>query len=305
MTRFSDLLAEIRGEGECIQLIEKLLMIKQGAKYGQVVFLSGGAASGKGFAGKTFMEQDKFKVRDVDEIKRLVLKVNDIKKKFPEVSGMDLRKAEDVGNLHMFVKRKGFNDKSLELLLSDLKQGHLPNIMFDITGKHVSDITQYLPMLHEVGYDQKNIHLVWILSDYKVAYKANQERSRVVPEDILIQTHVGAAKTMQSIIDREKLPRGMDGSFHVILNNRENTKFYQVGDVVRGKVITSIPLTKGGHPINVKDFDYITLKREGKPFRKATEWSGDFRQKLADAINANAPKDIEDGERGIKSVKGG
>ena len=34
--------------------------------------------------------------------------------------------------------------------------------------------------LINAGYDAKNIHLVWVLTDYKQAAKANKERDRVV-----------------------------------------------------------------------------------------------------------------------------
>ena len=51
-------------------LTEKLIMFNQGKRYGQIVFMAGGAGSGKGFASKNFMEVDKFKVRDVDEWKK-------------------------------------------------------------------------------------------------------------------------------------------------------------------------------------------------------------------------------------------
>ena len=57
-----------------VQLDEKLILISNGKKYGQIVFLVGGAGSGKGFALKNFLEGEKFKVRDVDEWKRLLLK---------------------------------------------------------------------------------------------------------------------------------------------------------------------------------------------------------------------------------------
>ena len=50
-------------------LTEKLILISNGKKYGQIVFLVGGAGSGKGFALANFMEKEKFKVRDVDEWK--------------------------------------------------------------------------------------------------------------------------------------------------------------------------------------------------------------------------------------------
>ena len=51
-------------------LTEKQIIIGKGAKYGQVVFLAGGAGSGKGFATTHFLEGTKFKIRDVDEWKR-------------------------------------------------------------------------------------------------------------------------------------------------------------------------------------------------------------------------------------------
>ena len=54
-------------------LYEKLIMFRGGAKYGQVAFTSGGAGSGKGFAIQNFMESEKFKIRDVDELKKAFL----------------------------------------------------------------------------------------------------------------------------------------------------------------------------------------------------------------------------------------
>ena len=48
-------------------LEEKLILYQQGKRYGQIVFLAGGAGSGKGFAIKNFMEGEKFKIREVDE----------------------------------------------------------------------------------------------------------------------------------------------------------------------------------------------------------------------------------------------
>ena len=42
-------------------LTEKLIVVGKGAKYGQIVFLAGGAGSGKGFAISNFLEGSKFK----------------------------------------------------------------------------------------------------------------------------------------------------------------------------------------------------------------------------------------------------
>jgi hypothetical protein len=280
------------------QLDEKLIMYNQGKRYGQVVFLAGGAASGKGFAQKNFMESDKFKVFDVDELKKLFIKVRDLK--------MNLKNPQDVFDLHMMVKKSGVKDKRLLALSQSLSQAgdtsRLPNLMFDVTLKEVEDIKEMMPMLKALGYDSKNIHVTWVLADYYVAVKANQERPRVVPDDILLQTHVGATKTMSEII-KGQLPSGVDGGVYVILNNRDNTIPYVSrskeeieGDNKRKKLgdDDTKPLKTGGSmgkekekTIIVKDFTYVTLKKPGKGFEKDSS----IQKQVFNWIKDNVPRD--------------
>jgi len=280
------------------QLNEKLILYSNGAKYGQVVFLAGGAGSGKGFAQKNFMEVGKFKVFDVDELKKLFIKVRDLK--------MNLRNPQDVFNLHMMVKKSGVKDARLNLLARSLSDSSnkntLPNLMFDVTLKEIEDIKEIMPMLNALGYESKNIHVTWVLTDYYVAVKANQERDRVVPDDILLQTHVGASKTMSEII-KGQLPSGVDGGVYVILNNRKNTIPYVSrskeeikGDNKRKKLgdDDTKPLKTGGSigkenekTIIVKDFTYVTLKKPGKGFEKESS----IQAQVFSWIKDNVPKD--------------
>ena len=257
------------------QLEEKLIMYNQGKRYGQVVFLAGGAGSGKGFAQSNFMEADKFKVFDVDELKKLFIKVRDLK--------MDLRNPDDVAALHQMVKDSGVRDSALISLARSVSQSKttdtLPNLMFDVTLKEIEDIKEMMPMLNALGYDAKNIHVTWVLADYYVAVKANQERDRVVPDDILLKTHVGASKTMTEII-KGKLPRGVNGEVRVILNNRENTIPYTDAD---GNVIKG----SGSKKMIVKDFTYVTLKKSGKSFMKDAA----VQKQVFSWIKNNVPKD--------------
>ena len=58
------------------QLDEKLILYNNGKKYGQIVFLAGGAGSGKGFARQRFISAESFKVRDVDELKMQFMKMD-------------------------------------------------------------------------------------------------------------------------------------------------------------------------------------------------------------------------------------
>ena len=249
MLTFSQFLAEK-------YLEEKLIMYNQGKRYGQIVFLAGGAGSGKGFAIKNFMEGEKFKIRDVDEWKKAFMKLADTKKQFPEIKGLNLKNSKDVIKLHQFVKDKGIKEKSLDLLLRDVNARHAPNVIFDITMKDTSNINAVIPKLLEVGYDPKNIHLTWVLTNYYIAIENNQKRTRTVPEDIMLLSHEGAATSMYDVI-KGKIPRGLNGGVRVILNNRNNTIPWLDPDT--GKAMK----TKQGDII-VKDFTYLTLKKEGK-----------------------------------------
>ena len=237
-------------------LEEKLIMYNQGKRYGQIVFLAGGAGSGKGFAIRNFMEKEKFKVRDVDEWKRAFMKLADTQDKYPEIQGLKLKNPKDVAKIHAFVKKMGIKDKTIDLMLADANSRHLPNIMFDITMKDANDIDQYMPKLIKAGYDAKNIHLTWVLTNYAVAIVNNRNRPRVVADDIMLLSHEGAATSMYEVI-KGKLPRGLNGSVRVILNNLENTIAWVDPD-------TKKPMrTKQGN-IKVRDFTYLTLKKEGK-----------------------------------------
>ena len=259
-------------------LEEKLIMYGQGKRYGQIVFLAGGAGSGKGFAISNFMEKEKFKIRDVDEWKKGFLKLAQTKKQFSELKGLQLKNPKDVYKLHMFVKEKGIKDKSLDLLLRDSNTDRLPNIMFDITMKDASDIGSVLPKLIEAGYDSKNIHLTWVLTNYAVAIVNNRNRERVVPEDIMLLSHEGAAKSMYDVI-KGKLPRGLNGAVRVILNNRENTIPYVDPE-------TKKPMKTEQGDILVKDFTYLTFKKEGKSMGPE---SG-VKKQLLGWISSNVPK---------------
>ena len=237
-------------------LEEKLILYNQGKRYGQIVFLAGGAGSGKGFAIRNFMEKEKFKVRDVDAWKEAFMKLADTTDKYPEIKGLSLKKPKDVAKIHQFVKDKGIKEKSLDLLLRDVNVRNAPNVIFDITMKDASGINTIIPKLLEAGYDPKNIHLTWVLTNYYIAIENNQKRTRTVADDIMLLSHEGAATSMYEVI-KGKIPRGLDGGVRVILNNRDNTIPWLDPD-------TNKPmLTKQGN-IMVKDFTYLTLKKEGK-----------------------------------------
>jgi len=290
------------------QLDEKLITYNNRKPYGQVVFLAGGAGSGKGFAGSNFLDSAGFKVRDVDDMKKSLQKLNRlgkldvgtiIKKYGKKIKPKDMELIQKVFNsetptgikqtlrnlnlknpdhvyvLHLLVKSMGIKESSLMYLLKGKDNPEtLPNIMFDITAKDLSDITSVLPQLKNAGYDAKNIHLTWVLTSYVTAMSNNKNRDRMVPEDILLKTHEGAANTVWSLVTRA-LPKGMNGRVDVILNNPQHTVFYTDAD---GKTI------KGG----VKGFLSLPIKKAGGGIFSEKVW----KDKLFKWVKGNAPESI-------------
>jgi dephospho-CoA kinase len=270
-------------------LQERQILFDGGADYNQAVFMAGGTASGKGYAAKKFMQGEKFRTFDVDRWKEGYLELQKQTGRFPELEGLDLENPQDVSKLHHFVKEKGIHNRFVNNVLMNAEPGRLPNVMFDVTLKEVDKLHKFLPMLKASGYEPRNIHLVWVLANYDIALKRNRDRKRIVPDDILLHAHEGAAGTVTDLIERG-LPPGMDGAVHVILNNPEHTVFFadEQGDPIE---VEGTP-PGGGEAKSrkvIKDFQYLTLKEAGKPFRDVLE----VKETLAQWIKRNAPRTVE------------
>ena len=270
----------ITEQKQLADLIEKQIIVGKGAKYGQIVFMAGGAGSGKGFAIKNFLEGDKFKIRDVDKWKKAFLELDKVKKKYPEIRGLNLNVPKDGLKLHTFIKKKRIKQKTLTALLSDVNQAHLPNILFDITLDNKYSMTQQIPSLIEAGFDPKNIHVIWVLTDWRVAIKQNLDpsRGRIVPEDILMSTHEGAANTMFDFI-KNGTPKNVNGGVYIVLGGKKHTVLYTDS---KGKPIKT---GKNKDTLVVKDFSYLTMKEPGK---KMTSNAG-LQQQAFDWIKKNSP----------------
>lgn len=304
--------------GQYVQsLQEKLIVLNGGAKYNQVVFLAGGGGSGKGFAAQNFMQSDLFKIRDVDamkssfiELNRLFQEISKLKpcngrtyndphphkfggldcNPYSELQGIDLRQPGDVFALHAFVDKLGVKDKSLKAMMQAVNQanGNRPNIMFDITAKDVKSISNAingdgkLPGLLDIGYQPENIHLVWILANYSVAVERNAKRSRVVPDDVLLQTHEGAANTMFRVLQGH-LPSGLNGGVYVVLNRDLNPEDFYPDSQNKSKQ-SSVSVIRPASV--VKDFTYIKYKDAGHPMMPHEA----VQQQIYDWITSNIPK---------------
>ena len=318
-------------------LDEKLIVYNNRKRYGQVVFIAGGAGSGKGFAIDNFLDSASYKIRDVDEMKKQLqilnrlgkISIDSIIKKYSKnikpkdldlinkiqddgfkLQNLNLKNANHVYALHILVKAIGIKDSSLEkMLLGKNNPNVLPNILFDITAKDITDITNVIPMLKKVGYKPNNIHLTWILTNYTVSLENNKNRSRKVPdgsmgeENIMLKTHEGASNTIWGLLTKA-LPKGMNGRADVILNNPELTVFMKGADgkeieKTQKDVSVSTDVTKDGKRKSTRSekdtkvkfpigFDYLKIKKEGGGIIPEKEW----RKKLFGWIKNNAPESI-------------
>ena len=309
------------------QIDEKLITFSNRAPYGQIVFMAGGAGSGKGFAIDNFIDSAGFKVRDVDEMKKAVGKLDQLGKfsvdkwykkygktlsdkpgkggglspkahieEFVLGKGMsisdiasDLKSPNNVASLHYIVDSMGLKDKWLVSMLSGKNNKEtLPNLLFDITAKKVSSITDVIKPLIEAGYNSKNVHLIWVLKNYHAAVKANKTRDRVVPDDILLQTHEGASKTMWQVLTKIK-PKGLDGRIDVILNNNKFTAKFVDSN---GKEIQVEPnqmnKLKKAQPV-VSGFKSLPIKKQGGGIIPEKYWQGE----LKGWILSNTPDTID------------
>ena len=292
-------------------LEEKLLILGKGGNYGNAVILAGGAGSGKSFAAKNLMQGEKFKVLNPDDIKDALLalrdRINDSNDKsglpksdklidlIGNLSGLDYRDPRDTSKLHMLIHSMKLNYQRIVNLFTS-KHSELPNVMFDITAKSMSDINSNvggdegaLFWLKKAGYKPENIHIVWVLTDYKIALQQNLTRGRVVPTNILLATHSGAAATMQDIMFRSYGTLGINGDMAVILGGQTPTtvilkagsEYTYTQGPNRGR---TIKIEKDTADTVVLDFKYFRVKKAG-----SREMNGEALSAIRDYVLQKAP----------------
>lgn len=244
-------------------------------KFNNIVIMAGGAGSGKGFVLSNLVGIEGYKF-DVDELKTLASKSEAIQKRVRSEFGVDiadlaskLKDPENVSKLHEIISSMGVDDRRTRLLYKSIAQGaadRKPNIIFDVTLKDLRKLEKLTRAVTALGYDKKDIHIVWVVNDLEVAQKQNLERDRVVPPEILVNTHRGVSQTMADIIDMgSTLKKYMDGDIVFAFN-----KFKVDSELTKSD--------KGGQYI--KKSNYFYVKRRGKNPTSVDELSKDVRNKL-------------------------
>lgn len=274
---------------EYLQTMDEALVTfgnKAYPKFGQVVLLAGGAASGKGFVTSKVLGIDA-KVMDVDALKELVIGSKDLASMIKsetgyDINSIDLKVPENVSLMHKLINQVYGIAKKNELQLfksiSTASPERLPNVIFDVTLKDIKKLQSISKNVTELGYDKKNIHIVWVVNDIKVALKQNLSRDRVVPEKILINTHIGAANTMNNILSSgDSVKQYMDGDIWMVFNKKgvDSTK---KSVVKRGKTYV---IETPSYPFKVKEAGKTQIKLS------------DIRQDLFDKVKDYVPKIVD------------
>ena len=269
------------------ELSEKLITFAKRAypKFGNIVILAGGAGSGKGFVKDKLVGLEGYTF-DVDVLKSLAAKAPGIIKKIKAEFGDDLvalagnlRDDKNVGRLHQLIGDElRLDDKKMQALYASILTAapdRKPNIIFDVTLKDLEKLRKIAFQVQNLGYAPELTHILWVVNDIEVAQKQNAERDRVVPLEILVNTHRGAAQTMLDIINMGKtLKKYMDGDIVFAFNKIGVDSGLRKSD-------------KGGS--YVKTANYFYIKRSGMPVMALDDINADVRRKIASYV----PKNIE------------
>ena len=148
----------------------------------------------------------------------------------------------------------------------------LPNVIFDSSMRSMDHLMGSDPndpgiitLLRKAGYRSENIHIVWVLTDYKVAYRQNLTRSRVMGADIFLSAHRGVSGTMSDIMFNSYQRLGINGDLVMVVGGRNMQIQYEAGTHYdwKGREFT-VPQTVILSP-TTKEFKYFRLKRAGSP----------------------------------------
>tara|TARA_Y100000004_G_scaffold12634_1_gene13537 strand:+ start:5073 stop:5786 length:714 start_codon:yes stop_codon:yes gene_type:complete len=187
-------------------LNEMWISPNNGAKYGQVIFLVGGAASGKSTAIKKFIDDRMYRVLNPDDVKKLVARAAEKgMPAFADVKDVDPNSPEGSQRLHNFAFKTKITSKRSKLLTVPQGRSVLPNLLFDRTFSFMGEFKKISQSLVRAGYKPNDIHTVFVFTDVDVALKRNKERTRTLPDEVIVQSAKGAkARFTELLFGRAK-----------------------------------------------------------------------------------------------------
>ena len=240
-------------------------------KFNNVVILAGGGGSGKNFILDKLIGVEG-RVVDVDVYKSLIFKTVSLKKQFEKDFQIKLKSEKQlndsnlVNDLHNWLKEKDLNGMELtamENIIHQTVSDRKPNLIFNKTLKDYDDFIYITDRCVELGYDPKNIHLIWIATPTDEALENNEKRGkedgRNVSQRVLHATHNKVAGTMKFILDVTNDIDSFDGDMWIVPNSRKTNDVDVQTSGYGGSYIekdTNIKVKSSGKKI---DYDYTPL----------------------------------------------
>lgn len=168
------------------------------------------------------------------------------------IADIDMKNADHTSLLHGFINDYlKLDELKKNAFFKSRNQVRLPNVIFDVTLKKIEDLTSIYNYCEQAGYDHSNIHLVWILNDVTVAMSNNKTRSRRVADEIFMDTHIGASRTMNTILNN--------------LNTVIPDTGVEVLDFIKGDIWVVFNVSGGDNRL-------VFSGRGGKYFERATKY---------------------------------
>lgn len=268
------------------QIIQEKLITFGGQaypKFGNVCIMAGGAGSGKGFVLENLIGMEG-KVLDVDALKGMVIASKQLSARIEQetgqnISDLNLRNPKDVGMIHSLLSDVydiiGKNERMVFKSITTADPERKPNLIFDVTLKDEGKMSKIADACTRMGYAKENIHLVWVVNDVKLAIKQNQARDRVIPTEILIDTHRGAAETMSTLLrSNSKLRSYMDGDAWLAFNQKGVDSDLELSSDKDGNAVeVDGKRTAGSTGSYVSKADTVQVKEKGQAV-KTTEQIG-------------------------------
>lgn len=245
-------------------------------KFGNVIILAGGAASGKGFVISNLLDIQG-KIMDPDALKAAALKAPGLRQRVEKALKTTLTPAtfkdpEMVSKLHLFLADDiKLVDRNQEALLKSVALqpvDRLPNLIFDTTLARFSKLDSLCTTVKMLGYDPKKIHVVWVLTPIEVAAELNKKRSRTVSDEVQIGNHTGASSTMQQVLSSSGLRQSMDGDIFIAFNKPKDDA-------------TLVKSDSGGSYL--KNATYVQVKKAGQEVDQSVLTDG-IRQKISSYV---------------------
>lgn len=254
----------------CFETNTGFFVVRQNGR----VFVSGN--SGKGFQLSNLVGIEG-KILDVDALKSLVIHSTKLSAKIKsetgqDISKFDLRNPDNVFKLHEIISDiYHITDKTQQYLFGSILASapdRKPNLIFDVTLKNMSKLESITRNITQLGYQKENIHLVWVVNDIEVAKSQNAKRDRVVPEEILMDTHEGVALTMKKVLDMGSgLKKYMDGDIYISFN--------------KAKLDVGLEKSNAGGQY-IKTANYFKAKQKGKPQISSDKLTNEIFNKISD-----------------------